>query len=93
MFWIIAFAATSTVARRSSALWIAEATIAAREPFDAKAIKASKGKPQVVLLDIGLPGMNGYEVARAFRNDPEMSSCVLIALTVAPLNASVSDRS
>jgi CheY-like chemotaxis protein len=38
-------------------------------------------RPEVVLCDIGLPGMDGYEVARAFRGDPELRSAYLIALT------------
>lgn len=38
-------------------------------------------RPQVVLLDIGLPGMNGYEVAQQLRHDPEMPKIILIALT------------
>ncbi len=37
--------------------------------------------PQVVLLDIGLPKMDGYEVARRLREWPEMRKAVLIALT------------
>ncbi|QJW83402.1 response regulator [Ramlibacter terrae] len=35
----------------------------------------------MVLLDIGLPGMNGYEVARALRAHPELGGVRLIALT------------
>jgi CheY-like chemotaxis protein len=37
--------------------------------------------PEVVFLDIGMPGMNGYEVASAIRKMPEMSGVTLIALT------------
>jgi signal transduction histidine kinase len=37
--------------------------------------------PEVVLCDLGLPGMNGYEVASALRKDPSTSSARLIAVT------------
>ena len=37
--------------------------------------------PDAVFLDIGLPLMNGYEVARRIREHPEFESVVLIALT------------
>jgi signal transduction histidine kinase len=38
-------------------------------------------EPEVVFLDIGLPGMNGYEVARRIRADPQLKDIVLVALT------------
>jgi PAS domain S-box-containing protein len=38
-------------------------------------------KPDVVLLDIGMPGMDGYEVARALRNMPELGRPILVAVT------------
>jgi len=37
--------------------------------------------PQVVLCDIGLPGMDGYAVARAFADDPRLRDVYLIALS------------
>jgi CheY-like chemotaxis protein len=37
--------------------------------------------PALVLLDIGLPGMDGYEVARRLRANPEMTGVTLCALT------------
>ena len=37
--------------------------------------------PEVVFLDIGMPGMDGHEVAKRLRALPEMSGSLLIALT------------
>jgi two-component system CheB/CheR fusion protein len=46
------------------------------------AIEAAHGDlPDVMLIDIGLPGMDGYEVARRLRRDPLFKSVVLVALT------------
>ena len=42
---------------------------------------AREFRPQVVLLDIGLPGMNGFEVAHGLRAQPESRDALLIALT------------
>ena len=38
-------------------------------------------RPQVAILDIGLPGMTGYELARRFRADANGAAMTLIALT------------
>ena len=38
-------------------------------------------QPEVVLLDIGLPGMSGYEVANRLREEPGLAEVVLVALT------------
>ncbi len=37
--------------------------------------------PDVVFLDLGLPGMDGYEVARQFRARPTTATARLVALT------------
>jgi len=42
---------------------------------------AGREQPEVAFLDIGLPGMDGHEVARRFRADPALAGCVLVALT------------
>jgi PAS domain S-box-containing protein len=42
---------------------------------------ATAFRPEVVLLDIGLPGMTGYEVARRLRQSPELETALLVALT------------
>lgn len=38
-------------------------------------------RPDLILLDIGLPGMDGYEVARQLRQDPETREMMIVALT------------
>jgi CheY-like chemotaxis protein len=38
-------------------------------------------KPEVVVLDLGMPGMNGYETARRIREQPQGLDLPLIALT------------
>lgn len=37
--------------------------------------------PDIVLLDISLPDMDGYEVARRMRTAPDQQSLVLVAMT------------
>ena len=38
-------------------------------------------RPHVVLLDIGLPGMDGFSVARQLREQPTLANIVLVAMT------------
>ncbi|HKO49741.1 MAG TPA: ATP-binding protein [Polyangiaceae bacterium] len=42
---------------------------------------AQRLTPQIVILDIGLPGMSGYEVAELLRKDARLAGTSLIALT------------
>lgn len=44
-------------------------------------IAAERARPQLILLDIGLPRMDGYQVARLLRQMPAMQSACLIALS------------
>lgn len=37
--------------------------------------------PLLLLIDIGLPGMNGFELARRLRQQPRLNGATLIALT------------
>ena len=42
---------------------------------------ASAGDADLYLLDIGLPGLDGYEVARTLRDRPDAGDSVLVAMT------------
>jgi CheY-like chemotaxis protein len=42
---------------------------------------ASFMRPEMMFLDIGMPGMDGYEVARRIRQTPGLENVVLAALT------------
>ena len=42
---------------------------------------AAEFRPQVVLLDLGLPVMDGFEVARTLRQDPRFEDVFIAALT------------
>ena len=51
--------------------------------YDGSAAVEAAGEylPDAVLLDIGLPKMNGYEVARQLRKNPELGRTMLVAMT------------
>ena len=47
-----------------------------------EALEAARAfRPHIVFLDIGLPRMDGYEVARRLRKEPGMEKGLLVALT------------
>jgi PAS domain S-box-containing protein len=56
-----------------------EVTVAYSGPDGVRA--AEEHQPDVVVCDIGLPGMDGYTVAAALRGNPATASARLIALT------------
>ena len=57
--------------------------IAAQSVGDAEeALRLVEGAtPVLLLIDIGLPGMNGFELARRLRQLPKLNGSTLIALT------------
>jgi CheY-like chemotaxis protein len=57
----------------------AEVSTAHDGPAALEALKTYR--PSVVLLDIGMPGMDGFEVARRARERPEGRDATLVALT------------
>jgi CheY-like chemotaxis protein len=40
-----------------------------------------RARPDVALIDIGLPGMDGYEVAKRLRAEPAWADVFVVALT------------
>jgi CheY-like chemotaxis protein len=44
-------------------------------------VAADEFRPDVVLMDIGLPGLNGHEAGRAIRSQPWAAQLVLIAIS------------
>lgn len=42
-------------------------------------------KPDLILLDLGLPGLNGWEVCAEVKKDPELSRIPIIILTAVPI--------
>jgi signal transduction histidine kinase/ActR/RegA family two-component response regulator len=70
-----------------AALLLAEAlttrgyrTEVAHDPHDALA-RAQANAPDLALLDLGLPGIDGYELARLMRADSALARVPLVALT------------
>lgn len=49
---------------------------------------ATAKRPELVLLDVVLPGMDGFEVARLLRSDPRTVAVSIIMLTATGLSAS-----
>src|ERR1051325_3266248 len=50
---------------------------------------ASRERPELIICDIQLPDIDGFEVARRLRGDPELASIPLVAVTAL---AMVGDR-
>lgn len=65
------------------AMLVRESGYDVRTAYDGSSVleAALDYRPHVVLLDIGLPGMNGYVVAKQIRQQPALKNSVLVALT------------
>ncbi|OGP06105.1 MAG: hypothetical protein A2Z91_05960 [Deltaproteobacteria bacterium GWA2_38_16] len=51
--------------------------------------KAKKEKPDLILLDVMMPGLNGYQVCRELKKDPKYKTIPIVMLTA---KAQESDR-
>jgi CheY-like chemotaxis protein len=60
-------------------LWGHDARVAADGASALRLVRA--WRPQLVLLDIGLPGMDGFQLAAALRHEPALASCRIIAMS------------
>jgi signal transduction histidine kinase/ActR/RegA family two-component response regulator len=67
----------------SSALFLRLAGHEVRTVYDGPTAltEAQSWRPDVILLDLGLPGMDGYEIARRLRCQPDLQHVLLVALT------------
>jgi PAS domain S-box-containing protein len=70
--------AAATIAKLLAA-WGHEVHVAFNGPAALEAVRTFR--PEILLLDIGLPGMSGYEVARQLRSDPSSKELLITALT------------
>ncbi|CAN5735641.1 response regulator [soil metagenome] len=43
--------------------------------------KAREEKPHIILMDISIPGIDGWEVTRILKADPDTASIPIVALT------------
>ena len=60
-------------------MWGHDVSVAHDGPSGLEA--ALSQRPDIALVDVGLPGMDGYELARRIRNDPPAPEIRLVAMT------------
>jgi CheY-like chemotaxis protein len=60
-------------------IWGHEVFVAHDGPSGLEA--ALRLRPEIALLDVGLPGMDGYELAQRLRRDPAGTEIHLVAMT------------
>lgn len=53
-----------------------------------EALRQVKDHPDLVLLDVGLPGMDGYEVCRRIKSDPETRSIPVLQMSASYVSTS-----
>jgi signal transduction histidine kinase/ActR/RegA family two-component response regulator len=56
------------------------ATFVAHDAGEAM-VQAKQHVPELILLDIGLPGTDGYQIARMLRQQPDLRNATLVAMT------------
>ena len=76
-------AVTQMVARAIRAVHPDYEVVEAQDGFRAGAVLATL-RPNVVILDLRMPGMDGYEVCRLIRSQPQTKHADVIAITAFP---------
>jgi PAS domain S-box-containing protein len=70
----------------------AGADVVAAESAQIAIEKATLRKPELIITDIAMPGMDGYELARSLRTRDELKDVRIIALTAFPERASDEEK-
>lgn len=77
----------------------AEALVASLRVYDPRArmetaangfeglLKIGTSRPDVLLLDLGMPGMDGFEICRQIKRDPLIRDTKVVVMTVRSLDA------
>ncbi len=52
----------------------------AQEGMDALK-KVHQERPDIVLLDVNIPGMNGFELCRQIKEDPDLSDIIVVMIS------------
>jgi PAS domain S-box-containing protein len=71
--------AADSMGRLLSRIWGQDVRVAYDGPAALEVARSFR--PEVVLLDLGLPGMDGCEVARQLRGEPGLADALLVAVT------------
>jgi CheY-like chemotaxis protein len=73
----------NTDAAETLAIWLRLQGHEVQTVHDGLAVMAAVDtfRPQALLLDLGLPGKSGYQVAKELRSDPRWRKLVLAAVT------------
>jgi DNA-binding response OmpR family regulator len=43
--------------------------------------KVKNERPDIVLLDVNIPGLNGFEVCRQIKNDPDLAEVIVVMIS------------
>jgi DNA-binding response OmpR family regulator len=56
-------------------------TLVSADDGEQAIIEAHRERPDIILLDVGLPGKNGFEVCKEIKANPDTSAAIVVMLT------------